>query len=111
MRYFVKAEYVELGAILPAEDFIPMVENLIIPSFEKMAQLENEKKILASGIVSGAKAGMFIVDVASNTELTALLQSFPFWGILKWDVIPLDSPEERIIVEKQFLENIKKYME
>ncbi len=111
MRYFVKGEYVELGAVLAPEDFVHMIENLVIPSFETMAKLENEKKILASGIVSGARAGMFIIDVASNTELTALLQSFQFWGILKWDVIPLDSPEDRIVVEKQLLENVKKSME
>ena len=109
MRYFVKAEFVELGASLPPEEFVPMVENLVIPSFEAMDRLEKEK-ILVSGIVSGGRAGMFIIDVESNNELTRLLQSFPFWGILKWDVIPLDSPKDRIEIEKQFLENIKKSM-
>lgn len=110
MRYFVKAEYVELGASLPLKEFVPMVENLVIPSFKAMVKLEAEKKILASGIVSGARAGMFIVDVESNDELTRLLQSLPFWGLLKWDVTPLDTPSERIEVETQMLEHIKKSM-
>ena len=87
-----------------------MVENIVIPSFEAMSKLESEKKILASGIVSGGRAGMFIIDVESNKELTKLLQSLPFWGILKWEIIPLDSLTERIEVEKQMLENIKKTM-
>lgn len=108
MRYFVRAEFVEVGALLQPKDFVPMVENLVIPSFEAMSKLENEKKILASGIVSGGRAGMFIIDVESNKELTRLLQSLPFWGILKWEIIPLDSLKERIEVEKQMLENIKK---
>jgi hypothetical protein len=109
MRYFVKAEFVELGASLSPKDFVPMIENLVIPSFEAMDRLETEK-ILVSGIVSGGRAGMFIIDVKSNNELTKLLQSLPFWGILKWDIIPLDIPKDRIEVEKQFLENIKKSM-
>jgi muconolactone delta-isomerase len=108
MRYFVKGEFVEVGASFPLKDFVPMVENLVIPSFEAMSKLESEKKILASGIVSGGRAGMFIIDVESNKELTKLLQSLPFWGILKWKIIPLDSLKERIEVEKQMLENIKK---
>ena len=54
MRYFVKAEFVELGASLSPRDFVPMVENLVIPSFEAMSKLETERKILASGVVSGA---------------------------------------------------------
>ena len=110
MRYFVKAEFVEVGALLPLKDFVPMVENLVIPSFEAMSKLESEKKILASGIVSGGRTGMFIIDVESNKELTRLLQSFPFWGILKWEIIPLDSPKERVELDKQLLENIKKSM-
>ena len=32
MRYFVKAEFVEVGALFPLKDFVPMVENLVIPS-------------------------------------------------------------------------------
>lgn len=110
MRYFVKAEYIELGAAFPQKEFVPMVENLVIPSFEAMDKLESEGKILASGIVSGARVGVFIVDVESNNELTRLLQSLPFWGILKWDVTPLDTPRERIEIEAQLLENIKKLM-
>jgi hypothetical protein len=109
MRYFVKAELVELGASLPPEEFVSMVENLIIPSFEALEQMEKDN-ILVSGVVSGARAGMLIVDVDSNIELTKLLQSLPFWGIVKWKVIPLDSPKDRIETEKQLLENIKSCM-
>ena len=60
MRYFVKAEYIELGAAFPPKDFVPMVENLVISSFEAMDKLESEGKILASGIVSGARAGILL---------------------------------------------------
>ena len=110
MRYFVKAEFVELGASLSPEEFVNMVENLVIPSFETMDKLETDN-IIVSGIVSGTRTAIFIIDVESNNELTRLLQSFPFWGILKWDIVPLDIPNERIEIDKQLLENIKKSMQ
>ncbi len=107
MRYFVKAEYVELGASLSPKEIVTLVENLVIPSLKAMDRLESEK-ILVSGIVSGVRTYLFIIDVESNNELTRLLHSLPFWGILKWDVMPLDRPKDRIEIDKQLLENIKK---
>ena len=39
--------------------------------------MKEQEKILGGGIVAGARAGAFVVDVASNTELNQLLQGLP----------------------------------
>jgi hypothetical protein len=75
MRYFVKGEFIEPGILLPHEQFVQMVENIIIPSLEAVAKLESENKILAAGLLTGARAGVFILEAESNEEVTQLLQS------------------------------------
>jgi hypothetical protein len=77
-RYLVTGEYVDPGPLLPPQQLGQIVEQMVIPSFEALAKLEEQKKILGGGIVSGGRAGAFIVDVASNQELNRLLQSLPF---------------------------------
>src|SRR5438270_1570308 len=94
-RYLVTGDYVDPGPMLPPQQLVQMIEKLVLPSFESLAKLEEQKKVLAGGIVAGARAGAFIVDVASNTELNQLLQELPFWGIVKWTATPLQTFRER----------------
>lgn len=106
-RFLVTGEYVDPGPLLPPQQLVQMVENLVIPSFEALAKLEDQKKVLGGGIASGARAGAFIVDVASNDELNRLLQELPFWGIVKWTSTPLQSFRDRAKDEKAAMERIK----
>ena len=71
-RYLVNGDYVDPGPMLPPQQLVQMIEKLVLPSFEALAKLEEQKKVLAGGIVAGARAGAFIVEVASNTELNQL---------------------------------------
>lgn len=106
-RYLVTGEYVDPGPLLPPEQVVQMVEQLVLPSFEALAKLEEQKKVLGGGIVCGARAAAFIVDVASNTELNQLLQGLPFWGIVKWTSTPLQTFRERSADERKAMEQIK----
>ena len=56
---------------------------MFFSSFEALAKLEEERKILGGGIVAVARAGAFVVELASNSELNRLLQELPFWGVVK----------------------------
>ncbi len=103
MRYFVKGEFIEPGILLPQEQFVRMLENIIIPSLEAVAKLESENKILAAGVLTGARAVVFILEAESNEDVTQLMQSLPFWGLLKWEVMPLDSFENRANQERRNL--------
>ncbi len=101
MLYLVKGEYIDPGVLLPAEQLPGIVQNLVIPSMEAMAQLEKENKIRAGGIYAGARAGVCIIEAESNDEVSRLLQNLPFWGLLKWDVTPLQSFGDRAEQDRQ----------
>lgn len=106
-RYLVTGEYVDPGPMLPPQQLVQLIEQTVLPSFEALAKLEEQKKILGGGIVAGARAGAFIVEVASNSELNRLLQELPFWGIVKWTATPLQTFRERASDEKNAVERIK----
>ena len=44
---------------------------------EALVKLRDEGKILAEGVPAGDRAHVFIVDAASNDEVTELIQSLP----------------------------------
>jgi hypothetical protein len=106
--YLVTAEYVEPGPLLPPQQVVQMVESIILPSFEALEELARQKKIVAGGLVSGARSGAFILDAASNAEVSRILMELPFWGVVKWDVTPLESFRERHTEERNSIERIKK---
>jgi len=100
----------------PVEEAVPRgapqqlaqyLEQIIIPSHEVLAKLEAEKKVLAGGTLAGARGVAFIMEVASNEELSRLLQTLPWWGWMKVDVTPLDSFEQRAAQVRQMLKRLK----
>jgi hypothetical protein len=103
-------EYVDPGPMLSPQQLGQLIEQMVLPSFEALAKMEDQKKILAGGIVAGARAGAFIVDVASNAELNRLLQELPMWGIIKWTSTPLQPFRERAVDEKAAFERMKSMM-
>ena len=105
--YLVTGDYVEPGPLLPPQQVVQMVESAVLPSFEAMDALVKQKKILAGGLVSGARSGAFIVEAASNIEVSRILMELPFWGIVKWNVTPLESFSERHTEEKKSIERLK----
>jgi len=107
MRYLVTAEYVDPGPLLPPQQVAQLEEQLVIPSFEAMAKLEDEKKILGGGINVGGRAGAFILDVASEDEAHRILAGLPFWGIVKWTLTPLQGFRQRAADERPRVERLK----
>jgi muconolactone delta-isomerase len=106
--YLVKGEYIDPGPMFPPDKMFDLITNVIIPSHEAMVKLQKEKKIIGGGIVAGARAGYMLFEAESNEEVTRVLQSMPFWGLLKWEVIPLESFEHRLKQDKMFIEQMKK---
>jgi len=64
-------------------------------------------KILTGGDLSGRRGMAFIMEAASNEELTKLLEGIPEWPLLKVNVTPLDSFEERLAQIRQDIEQMK----
>jgi muconolactone delta-isomerase len=108
MHYLVTGEYVETGALLPPPQVSQMIEHTIIPSLEALAKLQKDGKILAGGIIVGARAGVFVLEAASHEEVTRTLLALPFWGLLKWDVTPLESFSHRASFERELLASARK---
>ena len=107
MRYLVIAEFVDPGALLPPQQLAQLVEKAVLPSFEALAKLEEEKKILGGGINVGGRAGAFILDAASHDEANRVLMGLPFWGVVKWTLTPLQGFRQRAADEGTMLQRLK----
>jgi hypothetical protein len=72
MRYLVVGS--EGPGFASPEEAVQLLEDIILPSFDALAKLEAERRILAGGLPVGERAFVFIVEASSN-EVTPL-QSF-----------------------------------
>jgi hypothetical protein len=90
------------------EEAVKILEKSILPTFDALITLEAEKKILAGGLPVGGRAVVFILEAPSNEEADQLLRDIPAWGVLKWEVRPLQSFEGRAKKERGVVEEIKK---
>jgi len=107
MLYLVQGEVVDPGMPLAPQQFAEFLESQVIPTFERLTQLEAEGKVRAGGAPAGARATAFIVEAASNDELTGILMTLPLWSRVKWHVTPLDGFQQRIHLARQLLERVK----
>ncbi len=107
MKYLVRMDLIDPGPLLSPQQVAGILENLVVPSFQALVKLEKDGKILAGGLEAGARSGVFIVDAPSHDELSRLLESLPFWGIIKWQVTPLESFEHRIEGVQEAIKHLK----
>ena len=80
---------------MPQEGAAKIWETAVAPSLEKLAEWEKEGRI-RGGIMVGKKEGTFIIDASSNDDLDRILQSLPFWPLLKWKIVPLTAFGDRL---------------
>jgi hypothetical protein len=85
-----------------------LLESTILPSFERLTELEKSHKILAGGLPIGDRAFVFIVEAASNEEVDRMLRNLPMWGALKWMVVPLETFEGRAAQEREIAAQLRK---
>jgi muconolactone delta-isomerase len=111
MQYLVTGDYVEPGPLQPPEQLVDMIRQVILPSHDALTNLKAEGKLLAGGYSVGERAGAFIFDVDSNKELDSLLQSLPFWGLIKFRVTPLEDVEDRRERDRQQADQIEQTLQ
>ena len=85
------------------EDAPPLLQKAVHPTFERIAKLQAEGKILAAGLPVGARELVLVLDVASHEEADKLLQSLPMWGTIDWQVVLMQSCSERHAQERAIL--------
>jgi hypothetical protein len=105
MKYLVKGT--GGPGFAASEEVVRVLGNIILPSFDKLIQLEEEKKILGGGLPVGDRAFIFVMEASSNEEVDSTLRNIPMWGSLDWEVIPLQSFAGRASIERKALEELR----
>ena len=90
MRFLVTLDGSDLGVGMPPERLGQVLDQMVIPGIEKLAQWEQEGKIHGGGWTAG-RGHVFMIDADSSEEVDQLVTSLPHWGVGKVDVQPLIS--------------------
>ncbi len=107
MLYFVKGEFVEENnAGKPMQEIMAFIEGTIAPSLEALEKAMQAKKV-TGGLAAGVREGYFIMDAASHEEIGEFLRNLPFWAMMKWTVIPLQSPRSANEQDKASMQKAK----
>ncbi len=96
MQYLVQLRLSGSARPTSEKDGITFIEKFIFPSLEQCKKLQEEKKILAGGPVSGAISLVLIVNAESARELDDLITSLPIWPRMETEVIPLTTFDARM---------------
>lgn len=95
MQYLVQMKLVAPARPTTVEDGIAFVERAIFPSLEMCKKMQDEKKVLAGGPMSGAIGLALIVNAESARALDDMITSLPVWPRMEVEVTPLATFEDR----------------
>jgi hypothetical protein len=70
-----------------------------------------ERRILAGGLKVGERALVFVAEAESNEKLDRMLREIPFWGMVKWEVTPLEGFDTRAAEEQVMMTRLKRVKE
>ena len=90
MRFLVTIDGSDMAVGMPPERLAQVVEQMVVPSIEQLAQWEQEGRVYGGGHTA-ARSGVFIMEADSSEEVDQLVTSLPHWGLVKVDVKPLIS--------------------
>ncbi len=96
MQYLVQLQLSSSSRPMSQKDGIDFIEKFILPTLELCKKLQEEKKILAGGPMSGAIALVLIVNAESAQELDNLITSLPIWPRMETQVVPLTTFDARM---------------
>ena len=107
MQYLVQMRLARVGRPTTPADGVAFIEKFILPTLELCKKLQDEKKILAGGPMSGTVALVLIVSAESARELDDLITTLPLWPRMETEVIPLTSFEDRQLAVRPTLQRLK----
>jgi Muconolactone delta-isomerase len=105
MQYLVRG-YNGPGFASPQEA-LDVLENGILPTFDALLKLESNGVIKAGGLPVGDRAFVCVFEASSNDELDAILRDIPAWGVLQWEVTPLQSFSGRADKERSVVKELR----
>jgi muconolactone delta-isomerase len=96
MQYLIQLRRGSSARPTSEKEGIDFIEKFIFPTLEQCKNVQEEKKILAGGPISGAISLVLIVNAESARELDDLITSLPIWPRMETQVIPLTTFDGRI---------------
>jgi hypothetical protein len=90
------------------EEAVEVLQDIILPSFKVLMDLEKRGIIVVGGLPVGAREFVFIANARSNDELDQLLRKIPMWGELEWEVTALQTFRGRATQERQAVRELKR---
>ncbi len=107
MQYLVQMKLATYGRpTTPLEGAI-FIADYIFPSLDMCKKLQEEKKILAGGPMSGTIGIVMVIQAESAQELDELIENLPIWPRMETTVIPLTTFEGRMAALRPRLERLK----
>jgi muconolactone delta-isomerase len=95
MQYLVQLRLKSSTSPKTREEGIAFIEQYIYPTLELGKKLQEERKILAGGPISGTVALALIVNADSAKELDDVVMGLPVWPIMDTEVTPLSTFDAR----------------
>lgn len=89
------------------EETLQVLEQGILPTFDYLIGLEKQGKILAGGIPLAERAIVLVVEASSNEEVDRLIRDVPAWGVLDWQVTPLETLSGRAEKEREVVSQLR----
>ena len=97
MKFLVTTED---GPILPpGKDSREVIKKVALPAFDQLIALESAGKIVG-GLPVGGRAFAFIMEAESSDEVDRVLHGLTNWGVMDWQVTPLQSFVARAELER-----------
>jgi len=105
MKYLVTGT--EGVGFFSADEAIEILENVVLPAFNELEELESDGAIVG-GVPVGERSFVFIVEAESHDDVDRTVRSLPVWGGMEWEVTPLQDFDLRAAQEKEILKDLKK---
>ena len=89
MKYLVTGKIINTGEMVSPEQFTQIINKGIILNLKAYHDLGLDNLVFRGYKPNKTKTGVAIVDAASDADVDNLLQKFPTWLEVNWDVKPL----------------------
>ncbi len=107
MQYLVQMKLATYGRPTTPQEGATFIRDYIFPSLEMCKKMQEEKKILAGGPMSGTIGIAMIVEAESAQELDELIENLPIWPRMETTVTPLTTFDGRMVAIRPRLERPK----
>ncbi len=107
MQYLVEMKLAAAARPTTEQEGAGFIEHYIVPTLEMCKKMQEERKILAGGPMSGTIGIAVIVESGSAAELDERVASLPVWPLMETTVTPLTTFDGRIATVLPKLERLR----